>query len=87
MNPAEHVQRPPGNSVSDTLDGISEVLSRGDESHADQEECHTQSVVEAEHEIIDPGRIMLGEDGLQRLHDAVQHVDVVRRERGGALPR
>ena len=80
MDPAEEVERFLGNSVSDTLDGISEVLSGCDERHADQQECHTEPVVQAEHEIINPGRIMLGDDGLERLYDAV-HVDVVRRER------
>ena len=36
MNPAEEVERTLRNSVSQALDGVSEVLSRGDESHADQ---------------------------------------------------
>ena len=75
MNPAEEIKSAPWNSVSDTLDGIPEVLCGGDESHAHQQETHTEPVVEPEHEIIYPGRVMLGEDGLQRLHDPV-HVDV-----------
>ena len=81
MNPAEQVESPLRNPVSNALDGVSEVLSSCDESHAHQQECHTEPVVQAEHEIIDPGRIMLGYDGLQWLYNATEHVDVVRAER------
>ena len=76
MNPAEEVERPLGNPVSDTTDGISEVLSSCDESHAHQQEGHADPVVKAEHEIIDPGRVMFGDDCLQWLYDAI-HVGVV----------
>ena len=82
MNPAEQVESPLGNSVSNTLDGVSEVLSSCDESHAHQQEGHTEPVVKPEHEIVDPGRIMFGDDGLQGLNDPI-HVDVMR---GAALP-
>ena len=82
MDPAEEVQSSPWNTVRDTLDGVPEVLSGGDERHADQEEGHTDSVVESEHEIINPGGVMFGDDGLQRPYDPV-HVDVDV----GALPR
>ena len=81
MNPAEEVERTLRNSVSQALDGVSEVLSSCDESHADQQEGHTEPVVKPEHKIINPGRIMFGDDGLQWLYNAVH--DVVLR---GALP-
>ena len=84
MNPAEEVERPLGNSVSDTTDGISEVLSSCDERHADQQEGHADPVVKAEHEIIDPGRVMFGDDCLQWLYDAI-HVGVVTKVELSAL--
>ena len=71
VDPAVEVQRSTGHSVSDTADGISNVLLGSHQQHADQENHEADPVVQLEGEIVNDGRVSLLDIGLDRTHNPV----------------